>query len=189
MKRRHLKRLKPDLTKFRLPDGTVIDRRRMEPGTFIGRWNGELCLCRVLEVKILDVESSAFALPWWKPFVGETFQAVEVRYYGKRFYISNADGSGMSKVTVGMGSPEHGHAGFETVELVRIVTDPKEWNLEFDLEESVRISERSDDFWRVHDPEAFERMLELRENLKKIQEGLKQPEGGGVQNDVQESDE
>lgn len=151
-----------------LPDGTLFNPKKPGPGEFIGMWNGEKCLCRYMKIKVLDNPDSVFEHPWWKPYIGEEFDCIEVNYYKKKFYISNADGSGMYKVTKGEGSPFVGHAGFETVEMVKLVERREDWIMVYDPEVSRQIAERGDAYWMGVNPERHSEIIKMRETAAKM---------------------
>lgn len=65
-------------------------------------WNGEPCTARVVEVIVGKSPRDTW---WCAKLQGEKRNAVEVDYYGLKFYLDNADGSGWAKVTVGRGWP------------------------------------------------------------------------------------
>lgn len=152
-----------------LADGTRHTKAFEKLGYWVGMWNGEKCHCRMMEVTVLDKDDSIHRLPWWKPYIGQTFQAVEISYYGETFYISNADGSGLSKVTVGRGLPTAGHAQFESVEPGKILIGQKEWVIGFDIEKSNAIAEAGENYWRVRDPDHWTQIRELRLNILKTE--------------------
>ncbi len=70
------------------------------------RWNGEMAYGRKVYVRV----GKAFRPTWWcADMEGTRRKAVEVVYEDRTFYLDNEDGSGWSKVTVGLGSPQFGH--------------------------------------------------------------------------------
>jgi hypothetical protein len=64
-------------------------------------------------VRVVVGDTGFFALPWFKEFIGQEREAVEVTYYGDVFYLDNEDGSGWAKVTNGHGSPQYGHRSLD----------------------------------------------------------------------------
>ena len=148
-----------------LGDGTKHTKEHEKAGYWVGMWNGEKYQCRVVNVKVLDTEDSIHSHPWWKPYVGDTFQAIEVNYYGNQFYISNVDGSGMYKVTAGRGMMTAGHAQFEEVEVLDTVLNQKEWIMEFSMEKSAEVAKKGDAYWMEKDPEHYRSIVALREAM------------------------
>lgn len=98
-----------------------------------GFWNGEPAKYRAVMLKVEDQTKEEIAhfkkhhpnrkqYMWFKPYVGGYMEAIEVYYkehgqYGsldiekdiEPFYLANIDGTGLYKVTKGMGSPQCGH--------------------------------------------------------------------------------
>src|SRR3569833_491331 len=63
-------------------------------------WDGNPVKCRVVDICAMDQHQIEFY--WARPYVGQQRQAVEVTADGKYyFYLDNADGSGIYKVTNG----------------------------------------------------------------------------------------
>lgn len=79
-------------------------------------WNGEPCEARKCRVIVGD--SGQFPKAWFREFVGQERDAVEVTYGGATTYLDNEDGSGWRKVTAGRGSPRFGHRGLDVAEVV-----------------------------------------------------------------------
>lgn len=73
-------------------------------------WNGESCEAR--KVRVIVGDSERVATPWFREFVGQEREAVEVRYGGQTFYLDNEDDRGWSKVLTG-GSPRTGHRSLD----------------------------------------------------------------------------
>jgi len=159
---------------IKLGDGNFHLPEHEKMGLFVALWNGERCQCRVLNVKIKDSEDSIHSHPWWKPHIGEVMQAIQIFYYDSIFFISNEDGLGMQKVTVGKGMPTASHAQFEKVEILGIVYDLKKWNIEFDFDKSNKIAMRGEKYWKEHDPEHLKIIREMRLGLVAMRKAHKE---------------
>ncbi len=158
---------------IKLGDGTFHRPEHVKLGLFVGLWNGEKTQCRVVNVKILDTENSRHSHPWWKPYVGEVIQAIEIFYYGDTFAISNSDGSGMQKITVGQGMWTAGHASLESYEVIEVLHDMKQWVMEFDFEKSAEIAKAGEAYWSRVDPAHYEAIKKLREEVASINRAMK----------------
>jgi len=129
-----------------------------------GYWNGEPAEFRVVVIVVGDEpdhqkEHFAKHRPdqkrylWFVPFIGTERQAVEVTYGDSKFYLDNADGNGIRKVTKGMGSPTHGHKSIYPERILHEV--PKEhWQL-FHPGLSEIIQEEIDEAWMQIDPDGY----------------------------------
>lgn len=73
-------------------------------------WNGEPCKARRVIAKVGIAAKPTY---WYAPLESQEIRAVEVEYNGQKFMISDVDGEGWHKVTVGKGSPHLGHSSFE----------------------------------------------------------------------------
>lgn len=70
-------------------------------------WNGEPTPAR----KVRVIVGPSPKPTWWcAELAGQERAAVEVSYFGDRFYLDDEDGSGWAKVTQGRGSPQYGHS-------------------------------------------------------------------------------
>lgn len=81
-------------------------------------WNGEPCEARRVRVV---VGKSQLPTWWCAKLEGTERAAVEVTYYGEKFYLDNENGSGWLKVTKGRGSP---HLGHSSLPVDRVVESP-----------------------------------------------------------------
>ena len=70
-------------------------------------WNGEPAHCRRVIVRVGTVEKPTW---WCAGLEGTERKAVEVNYYGQKFYLDDENGSAWRKVTLGGGGPEWGHS-------------------------------------------------------------------------------
>lgn len=78
-------------------------------------WNGEPAPAR----KVRVIVGPSPVKTWWCAELEDTErEAVEVNYYGEKFYLDNEDGGGWNKVTHGRGSPQWGHSSLP-VKLVK----------------------------------------------------------------------
>lgn len=170
-----IKKLKPRAKGggINLADGTKHLPEHVKLGLFVGMWNGEKTHCRVVNVKILD-GASRHTHPWWRPYVGEVIQAIEITYYGDTFAISNQDGSGMQKITVGQGLMSCGHASLEFWEVVEVVFDRAKWVMEFDFEKSDEIAKAGEAYWSRVDPAHYEAIKKIREQVTSINKAMKE---------------
>lgn len=98
-----------------------------------GFWNGEPAKYRAVMLKVEDQTEEEIAhfkkhfpnrkqYMWFKPYVGAYMEAIEVHYkeHGQKedikpFYLANIDGTGLYKVTKGMGAPDCGHKSINGV--------------------------------------------------------------------------
>lgn len=71
-----------------------------------GEWNGEPAEVRRVVVKV----GEPLRPTWWcARLEGQEWDAVEVRYGGRTFFLDDSDGSGWAKVIFGHGSPNVSH--------------------------------------------------------------------------------
>lgn len=84
-------------------------RRAQPTATY---WNGERCEARKVTITVAD---GGHERGWYRPFIGQQRDAVEVTYAGQTFYLDDAElgpdaaGAGWRKVTEGHGGPSWGH--------------------------------------------------------------------------------
>lgn len=107
---------------------------------------------------------------WFVPFIGETRQVVEVVYNGSTFYLDNADGTGLYKVTVGHGSPQCYHASVYPSEILNVV--PREhWQITSKTIRKV-VRDEVNERWTQLDPDGYaehqERMRRLEDSIKEM---------------------
>jgi hypothetical protein len=70
-------------------------------------WNYEPTPAR----KVRVIVGKSLRPTWWcAELAGQERAAVEVNYYGEKFYLDDEDGSGWNKVTRGRGGPDWGHS-------------------------------------------------------------------------------
>lgn len=154
-------------------------KKSPKPGYHDGFWNGEHALFRVIVAVVGDEpeeltehfkkhrpDSKRYL--WFTPFIGETRQVVEVVYSGEPFYLDNADGTGLYKVTKGNGSPGCYHASVYPSEILHVVPEEHWQHTNESLRQIVRdeVNER----WMGIDPEGYS---EHKERMKALEEGLK----------------
>lgn len=80
-----------------------------EKTQYQGWWNGEPCMFTVLNITVGDFSNLEKKFRWYKPFIGQLRQVVEVDYNNRLFYIDNYDGLGLYKVLQGMGGDDFRH--------------------------------------------------------------------------------
>lgn len=68
----------------------------------LAEWNGQPARARRVTVRVGDSPLPSW---WCAKLAGQTRDAVEVHYGGRRFFLDDVDGSGWRKVTDGHGSP------------------------------------------------------------------------------------
>lgn len=127
-----------------------------------GYWNGEPAEFRVVvivvgeEPKELEEHFNKHMTNrkrylWFVPYIGREIQAVEVLYGdNKPFYLSNMDGSGVEKVTRGMGSPQAGHYSVYPSHIKHEV--PKEHWQEWSKQLAQILREEIDALWTEREP-------------------------------------
>lgn len=83
-------------------------------------WNYQPTPCRIVRV----VVGPSPRPTWWcATMAGQEREAVEVDYYGHKFYLDNADGSGWAKVTHGRGGPDWPHGELPVAEVLTAPVD------------------------------------------------------------------
>lgn len=80
-------------------------------------WNYEPAPARIVRVIVGPCLKETF---WHNGLEGTEREAVEVNYYGDKFYLDNEDGSGWMKVTRGRGGPEWGHSSLPVSEVLEV---------------------------------------------------------------------
>lgn len=131
-----------------------------------GKWNyTEDIEYRVILVKLLAADKP---LHWQNRLVGEERQIVEVLHRkgeGEeeyRFWIDNADGSGLRKIERG-GGPDSYSAHVDGFEMIREL-DESEWQQwDKDKWEAERIA--GDEWQKKNFPEEYKQMLSLRKMI------------------------
>lgn len=152
-----------------------------------GYWNGLPVDFRVVVITIGD-EPEEIRLqceahlkgrkryPWWIPFIGQERQVVEVNQKIVTFYLDNADGSGLHKVTVGRGSPSYGHRSIYPSQV--LVEVPMAHWQEYDQELKKVIDDEIIEHWKAIDPEGYP------QHLKDVQALLEAANRYKLRNDV-----
>lgn len=142
-----------------------------------GWWNGEPAKYRVVLVIVgeepedrrLHAETRMNGRKrylWFVPFVGQERQVVEVVYEGSTFYLDNADGTGLMKVTKGMGSPQVGHSTVYPEEILHEVQDG--WWTRYSEELVEQKRQAVLDGWMALDPEGYPKHLEEMKALQQL---------------------
>lgn len=78
-------------------------------------WNYEPTPARIVRVIVGKSERPTW---WCAELEGTEREAVEVNYYGEKFYLDNEDGQGWAKVTQGRGGPDWGHSSLPVSSVV-----------------------------------------------------------------------
>lgn len=141
-----------------------------------GFWNGEPAKFRVVNIIVGQEPKQSREhfekhypgqkrYMWFIPFMGQTFQAVEITYQGETWYIDNSTGTGLYKVTKGMGSPTCGHASIYPKSVLEEV-HPSQWN-DFINKDLIESREKEiEEFWLSVDPEDYPKHLEKMKALR-----------------------
>jgi len=163
----------------------------MEKNYYPGYWNGEAkAKFRVVVVEVGDEPEESKEhfkkfypnqkkYLWFAPFIGETRQVVEVVYADETFYLDNADGTGIYKVTKGLGSPHCGHSSLYPAKILHEV--PKKYWQE--TSETVRelVHDEINERWMAIDPTGYtghrKRMDLMRSHANKIRERIAKGQG------------
>jgi hypothetical protein len=128
-----------------------------------GYWNGQAAMFRVVVIKVgeepevIRLQCEAYTdrkrFLWFKPFVNTERQAIEVHQGTGRFYIDNADGTGLLKVTEGLGSPTYGHRSVYPDQVLREVPE-EHWQV-FDPVAVTVVNDEINEAWMAIDPEGY----------------------------------
>lgn len=132
-----------------------------------GFWNGEAKA--IFTACIVKLQEDPEHPLWWQnAFAGKEWQAIEITYAGQTWRISNEDGTGFQKVTIGMGSPSCGHASFGAHEVLRYIPREemtKKINREMVLQNAIAVKE----YQKRKDPAEFEKLQSLEDSMRKYQ--------------------
>lgn len=142
-----------------------------------GFWNGEPARFRVVDIIVGEEpqeqkEHFAKHYPgqkrymWFAPFIGKKLQAIEIHYQDETWLIDNSTGSGLHKITLGMGSPKCGHASIYSTNIIGEVEE-KDWITPSE-ELYKKREQETHDYWMAQDPEGYSENLKKLEGLKKI---------------------
>lgn len=143
-----------------------------------GFWNGEPAKFRVVNIVVGQEPKQnrdhfekhypgQKRYMWFVPFIGQTFQAIEITYQGEIWYIDNSNGTGLYKVTKGMGSPSCGHASIYPQTVLDEV-HPKDWIDSISKEFADNREKEIGEFWMSIDPENYRKHLEKMKALKEM---------------------
>lgn len=122
-----------------------------------GFWNGEPAKFHVVNLIVADQTQESKdhfekfnpgrkQYLWYKAFVGEVMQAIEVHYGDSDpFYLANIDGTGLYKVTDGMGSPQCGHKSINCEKVVNFVAE-EDW-IHISKELIDKVNQEVEDWW------------------------------------------
>lgn len=152
----------------------------MKPTYYRGHWNGRRNTnYRVLLAIVAAVPEDNFKefaeanagkkmYPWSEAFKGQNIQMVEVTIDGEEpFYISNMDGSGVYKVTEGLGLPGAPHF---TVRPEKVISEiPKDLWVKRNMEITQAVQKRVAEYWHLQDPFGY---ASHREDIQKVLQEL-----------------
>jgi hypothetical protein len=128
-----------------------------------GYWNGEPAEFKGLEYTVTEVKETP--LHWQNSEVGSRRQGIEIDFLGTKWIIDNEHGVGHSKVTIGRGSFQYGHASVKNPKDLEYIEDDKvvsEINFE-----GLKIQEQKFDLWATNKhPEEFKRLKSLRDSIR-----------------------
>lgn len=128
-----------------------------------GFWNGEPALFTGV---IYEVTASNNPTHWQNRHVGKRRQGIFVHYKRQTFMIDNEHGDGYYKVTKGMGSPARGHHSVENPTNMLHIQD-KHINTFYDTAALKKEVEELDQWTKENHPEVYEKIIAIREMLKK----------------------
>lgn len=148
-----------------------------------GYWNGEPAKFTVHSVVVGDEPADQKAqfesmmkpgvkrFLWFTPFIGHIFQAVKVTQGGQSFFMNNEDGTGLLKVTKGLGSPSYGHRSIYPQEVIEDL--PVERWIQYSPDKVLDLERRTNELWMEIDPVGYTEHLKYVKQLLESMAAMK----------------
>lgn len=129
-----------------------------------GSWNGEPCMFAVLIVIVGHFEEKDLHFHWYKPFVGQMRQVLEIQYNNRVFYIDNYDGTGFYKVVSGMGGEEYFHRNIKPTKIIAEV--PRTKITEYNINLCTWVNNVITIYFLTNGGKAFKKAMEQLDDFK-----------------------